>query len=64
MTRQRAHHAAGLPTSSSITIPESDLASDLARTYTTAYTYTVNNQIKTVKHPAIGGLPTETVTTS
>ncbi|MFV0535124.1 MAG: hypothetical protein ACK5MR_15940, partial [Cumulibacter sp.] len=56
--------AAGLPTSSSITIPESDLAGDLAGTYTTAYTYTVNNQIKTVKHPALGGLPTETVTTS
>lgn len=44
-----------------VTIPPA--VAGVAGTYTTTYTYTVDGMLKTLRHPAAGGLPAETVTT-
>lgn len=56
--------AAGLPISTSVTIPSSTVSGALAKTYTTSYTYAVNDQVSAITYPAAGGLPGEKVTTS
>ncbi|MFC0529734.1 RHS repeat-associated core domain-containing protein [Phytohabitans kaempferiae] len=47
------------PTGTRVTVPVSEGA--LAGTYTTTYTYNPDGSLKTVAHPAVGGLPAETL---
>lgn len=49
------------PTGQSLTLPASEGA--LAGTYSVGYTYTLDEQVKTRVYQAVGGLPSETVTT-
>ncbi|WP_416906274.1 RHS repeat-associated core domain-containing protein [Micromonospora echinospora] len=50
------------PLSTTVTIPASTANGALAGTYTTSMTYKVNGAPATVSHPAVGGLPAETLT--
>jgi RHS repeat-associated protein len=54
------------PLGQSVTLPSTGVPTGeaaIAGTYTTNYTYTLNGQPKTLKHPATANLGTETVTT-
>ncbi|TQL02728.1 RHS repeat-associated core domain-containing protein [Cellulomonas sp. SLBN-39] len=60
-TAVTAYDDAYQPLGQSVTLPASEGA--LAGTYTTGYTYTADGQLATMKLPAVGSLPAETVTT-
>ncbi|NCT92766.1 hypothetical protein GXB85_17685, partial [Cellulomonas sp. APG4] len=50
------------PLGQSVTVPDAE--GELAGTYTTSYTYTLDGQLKTMRLPAAGGMDEETVTTT
>ncbi|HEY9264766.1 MAG TPA: RHS repeat-associated core domain-containing protein [Mycobacterium sp.] len=49
------------PLGQTVTVPSTQ--GNLAGSYTTKYTYTVDGRLKTMEQPAVGGLSAETVTT-
>lgn len=58
-----AYNTMGQPTATKVTLTGTDAALVPAAGYTTSYGYTFTGQSKTVNEPAMGGLPSETVTT-
>ncbi|MEU4191471.1 RHS repeat-associated core domain-containing protein [Kribbella sp. NPDC026611] len=60
--RMTGYDDRGKPTGTELVIPSAE--GGLAKTYTTSTTYTADGQEATVKLPAVGGLPEETLTTT
>lgn len=58
-----AYNTLGKPTATKVTLTGTDAALVPTAGYTTSYGYTFTGMLKTVNDPAMGGLPSETVTT-